>query len=370
MKEVMPPPYAIPRHDHDQPCFTPTPLINSALCSLSCSIDYHLPLQTPPDLFAHYCHFRSHFLSHLFCCYLLVLMTTPAAAITTSLSVLSPCKLNLFLYILGKRPDGFHNLQSLFCLLDYGDTMSFTVTADDQDRIDLPEIKGIAPEDNLIYKAIKLLKEHRPANHDSISVTVDKRIPMGGGLGGGSSNAATALLVVNHLCKLQVPTAELMDLGARLGSDIPFFVRGHSAYVEGRGERVYPTDINTERYYLVVTPPCHVSTKEIFTAPELPQYYRAPCDDITSVPESAFANDCVDVVRKKYPQIGQVLERLLKYGSPAMSGTGASCFCAFSSREQAQQALHELSQDLPANYFIARPLNTSPLWSSLADSNL
>lgn len=286
---------------------------------------------------------------------------------TSTLQVLSPCKINLFLYVLGKRPDGFHDLQSLFCLLNYGDTMDFTVEHDTGKAINLPNTMGFALEDNLIYKAAKLLQTEAGLNA-SVTVNVSKRLPMGGGLGGGSSNAATTLLVLNALCNLGLNTEQLLELGARLGSDVPFFIQGHNAFVEGRGEHLHNVDL-PERYYLVVTPLCHVSTKDVFTDPELPQYF-SPKRELSELLVTPFANDCVTIVRKKFPEIGQTLDRLLKYGSPAMSGTGASCFCAFDSREAAEQAQREIAAlaDLSVSSFVASSCNSSPVLAAIRAS--
>lgn len=291
--------------------------------------------------------------------------TTPPIS---KVQVLSPCKINLCLYVLGKRPDGFHDLQSLFCLLNYGDTMTFTVTADGQQRLELPQNLGIKLEDNLIYKAVTLL-QHEAGLHDSIRIEIDKKIPMGGGLGGGSSNAATTLLVLNALAKLKLSPEQLLALGARLGSDVPFFVQGHNAFVEGRGERIHTMDF-TKKYYLVVTPDCHVSTKEIFTDPRLPQYF-SPRRDLATLFSTPFSNDCVTLVSQKFPEIGQILNILVKYGRSAMSGTGASCFCVFPHQEAAEQAQHELQQHefqrLKVTSFVARSCNVSPVLTCLQE---
>lgn len=279
--------------------------------------------------------------------------------------VISPCKINLFLYITGKRADGFHDLQSLFCLLDHGDTMRFEVENDGKGRIELGNTMGMALEDNLIYKAVKLLQEHSKRNF-SVKVEVDKILPMGGGLGGGSSNAATTLLVVNKLAKLNINKETLESLGAQLGSDVPFFVGGHNAYVEGRGEFLYPRDL-PERYYLVVTPAMHVSTKDVFTDPELKNHFspKRSLDELLSVP---YGNDCIAIVRKKFCEIGHTLDRLVKYGHAAMSGTGASCFVAFDDLATAKQAQAQLQQELDCKFvsFVARSINYSPVASAIS----
>ena len=308
------------------------------------------------------------------------------------LSLIAPCKLNLCLYVTGKRPDGFHDLQSVFTPLDFGDTLIFgsgsmaglqitmalhNCPDGDCAQIDahghriqespakafaqafMPgqelsqfdpehgfELTSTAPlriklQDNLIYRAVRLLQETTKQKFE-IAIGIKKRIPMGGGLGGGSSDAATTLLAVNQLYKLGLSTDELAQLGAQLGSDVPFFVHGTNALVEGRGEIITPIDL-PEQYYLVVTPNIHVSTKDIFSAPELKAHYSAPRSHQEVLTEP-YGNDLLPVVTKKFCEIGHTLERLVKYGRPAMSGSGASCFVACPSKEAAQAAFAEVTQ--------------------------
>lgn len=281
------------------------------------------------------------------------------------LSVLSPCKINLFLYITGKRPDGFHNLQSLFCLLDYGDTMSFEALDDGLNNFSLTPDLGFPVEHNLIFKATELLRNYTNKRF-SVKVELNKCIPMGGGLGGGSSNAATTLLMLNHILHLNLNQETLFELGAKLGSDVPFFIGGKNAFVEGRGEILHPLERQAlpHQHFLVVTPQCHVSTKDVFTDPELPLHYRQ-AQNFETLMHQPFSNDCLSIVRKKFCDIGQVLDILVKYGDAAMSGTGASCFTAFASREQALTARDALRKELPkslqASIFVASAIATSPV---------
>lgn len=279
--------------------------------------------------------------------------------------VLSPCKLNLFLYVTAKRADGFHDLQSLFCILDHGDTMRFEVKDDGKGEFNLLNNMGFAVEDNLIYKAWKKLTTVSGKNF-SATVDVDKRLPMGGGLGGGSSNAATTLLVLNHLANLGFDNNKLCDIGAQLGSDVPFFVAGHSAFVEGRGEVLNPVTV-PEKFYLVITPRCHISTKEIFTNEELKQHY-SPVRSFDELMATEFGNDLIPIVRNNYCEIGHTLDRLVKYGVAAMSGTGASCFVSFDSEQQAQEALSDFKADFEYDAFIARSVNVSHVITALASA--
>lgn len=279
--------------------------------------------------------------------------------------VLSPCKLNLFLYVTGKRDDGFHNLQSLFCILDHGDTMRFEVQDDDKGEFKLVKDMGFPVEQNLIFKAWKLLCEHSHKNF-SVTVDVDKRLPMGGGLGGGSSNAATTLLVLNHVAKLGISNEELCDLGAKLGSDVPFFVAGHNAFVEGRGEVLKAVTV-PEKHYLVVTPKVHISTKDVFTNPELKQHY-SPVRGFDELMAGPYDNDLIAIVRKNYCEIGHTLDRLVKYGVTAMSGTGASCFVSFDSEKEARAALSDFTVPFAFDAFIARSVNESHVLKALTSN--
>lgn len=338
------------------------------------------------------------------------------------LTLIAPCKLNLCLYVTGKRPDGFHNLQSVFTPLSFGDTMSFASGAmaglqasmalsegadsdyyaqidaqghqikqapgaalalafmpghelsqfDREHGIELTSTQPlkIKLQDNLIYRAVRLLQETSGQKFE-VAIGIEKRIPMGGGLGGGSSNAATTLLALNHMFKLGLSVDKLAELGAQLGSDVPFFVHGTNALVEGRGEIITPIDL-AEQYFLVVTPQVHVSTKDVFCDPALKSHYSAPRSH-EAVLSEPFGNDLVPVVTKKFCEIGHTLERLVKYGRPAMSGSGASCFVACSSQEAAQAAFAEVTQhnlSLGCGYsvFVAHSMSPSATIAALAQS--
>lgn len=278
------------------------------------------------------------------------------------ITLISPCKLNLFLYITGKRTDGFHNLQSLFCMTDYGDLMTFRTEESDSLQIRLTPDFGFPAEENLIFKACKLFAE-KSGKTFRAHIHTEKRIPQGGGLGGGSSNAATTLLTLNTLLQANLSKEELCILGAELGSDVPFFIGGTHAFVEGRGEILHPVDesLLPYRHFTVVTPPCRVSTKEIFTDPELPRFFSTErsFETLLSTP---FRNDFIPIVIKKFCDIGQVLDILIKYGNAAMSGTGASCFASFESREKAEKAAAELKAQYPQyRVFAASAENLSSL---------
>lgn len=270
----------------------------------------------------------------------------------------SPAKINLFLHIVGRRPDGYHNLQSVFAILNKGDKLTFEERMDDKIEI-LPDL-GFNVEDNIVYKAIMLLRKETSISK-GITITIEKNIPMGGGLGGGSSNAATTLLALNKLWNLNLTTKRLSELGKTLGADVPIFVNGYSAFAQGIGEILTPYKIE-EKYYLVVTPKnTHVSTKEIFTHLDLPR--STPALAISQISYEETHNDCENLVKKNYPSVAKCLQWLLKYAHPRMTGTGASCFAPFDNLSDAQKAQNELPEQYSS--FIAKATNKSILLDEL-----
>ena len=238
---------------------------------------------------------------------------------TVSITLTAPPKLNLFLHITGQREDGYHNLQTLFQLLDAGDKLTFT--PNDSGRIRLtPQIEGVPQNQNLIVRAAQALQQatNCPGGCD---IELDKQLPMGGGLGGGSSNAATTLLALNRLWSCDLPLSKLAQLGAKLGADVPVFVEGQSAFAEGIGERLTAVEID-EYWYLVITPDCAVSTGEIFSHPQLTR--NSPAIKIRALSEEQYRNDCQPVVEALFPPVKQVVKWLENFGQPLMTGTGAS----------------------------------------------
>ncbi len=266
----------------------------------------------------------------------------------------SPAKLNLFLHITGQREDGYHELQTAFQFLDFCDELQFEVTNDLSIEL-LTPITGVNNEDNLIVRAARLLQQKAGVKH-GVSISLSKRLPMGGGLGGGSSNAATTLVALNELWKCQLSKAELADIGLQLGADVPVFIHGSAAWAEGVGEKLTPIS-PLEPWYVVIIPNCHVSTAEIFSAPELTR----DCEPITI---SRFLsgegrNVCENVVRNRYRAVSEALDWLSQFGQSRMTGTGACVFADFDSQEQAQQVV----DNLPENWqgFVAKACNKSPL---------
>jgi 4-diphosphocytidyl-2-C-methyl-D-erythritol kinase len=280
----------------------------------------------------------------------------------TSLTLLSPAKLNLFLHITGRRADGYHNLQTLFQLLDYGDTLSFTTRTDSQITL-APELPGVAFEHNLIIKAARALEPFKPADA-GVDIQLEKRLPMGGGIGGGSSNAATTLVALNHLWGCGLNKSQLQNIGLQLGADVPVFINAQTAWAEGVGEELKAIEMQP-KWFLVIQPDCHVSTAEIFSHKDLTR-------DTSAIKVAAFLeqggqNDCEALVRKLYPQVDNALIWLQKFDRNArMTGTGACVFASFASVEEALKVQAILPKNLPG--FVAQGVNQSPLYKLLPSS--
>ena len=276
----------------------------------------------------------------------------------------SPAKLNLFLYITGQRPDGYHTLQTLFQFLDYGDTLTITPRTDGQLRL-LTPVAGVPDEDNLIIRAAHLLMKaaaetgHLPAGSGA-DISIEKRLPMGGGLGGGSSNAATVLVALNHLWQCGLPEDELATLGLTLGADVPVFVRGHAAFAEGVGEVLTPVDV-AEKWYLVAHPGVSIPTPIIFRDPELPR--NTPVRSIETLLNCEFGNDCEVIARKRFREVDDVLSWLLEYAPSRLTGTGACVFAEFDTELAARQVLEQAPEWLQG--FVAKGVNLSPLKQAL-----
>lgn len=277
---------------------------------------------------------------------------------SASLTLLSPAKLNLFLHITGRRADGYHQLQTLFQLLDWGDTLTFTANNSGEITLGGSEL-DIPPEENLILRAAQALPRiHRD---QGAHIELVKRIPEGGGLGGGSSNAATTLLALNELWQLGLSILPLEQLGVKLGADVPVFTAGHSAWAEGVGEILTPVDL-PERWYLVITPQCRISTAEIFSHERLTRN-TSPIK-IAAFFEGHSRNDCQEIVRELYPEVDNALNFLENFGEARLTGTGACVFASFPDEQEARSALGQLPG--PMRGFVARGLNESPVLSALA----
>lgn len=270
------------------------------------------------------------------------------------LTLPAPAKLNLMLHIVGRRADGYHELQTLFQFLDYGDELGFAMREDGEIRLHT-EIPGVPHDSNLIVKAARRLQQQSgcPLGAD---IWLDKRLPMGGGIGGGSSDAATTLLGLNRLWRLGWDEDRLAELGLALGADVPVFVRGRAAFAEGVGERLQPVELS-EPWFLVVAPQVFVSTAEIFSAPELTR--NTPPITVRSLLAEGGHNDCQPVVEKRYPEVRNALNLLNKFVPAKMTGTGACVFGSFPNQGDADKVARQLPVTLPS--FVAQGRNISML---------
>ncbi|WP_252178969.1 4-(cytidine 5'-diphospho)-2-C-methyl-D-erythritol kinase [Endozoicomonas sp. 4G] len=278
----------------------------------------------------------------------------------------APAKLNLFLHIVGRREDGYHQLQTVFQFLDVADELTFEPHNELLLACDLPELVN---EDNLILKAARLLQVHTGCEQGA-RITLVKRLPMGGGVGGGSSDAATTLHGLNILWGLGLDDDTLAELGLKLGADVPVFVRGHAAFAEGVGEKLTP--VSPEEYwYLVLKPGCHVNTTEMFRHQELTRDTRPikVCAALNRLHGNELTNDFQPLVRRLYPEVDKCLMLLDNSGNSSvgqamMSGSGACVFVPFASREEAETTLAGIDSDVDS--FVASGVNTSPLHHSIS----
>lgn len=266
---------------------------------------------------------------------------------------LAPAKLNLFLHVTGRRADGFHDLQTMFQLVDLCDELTISTRADGRIvRVPPPSdplLASLSDEDDLTVRAARLLQQ-ASGTAQGASIHVDKRIPAGGGLGGGSSDAASVLRALNEQWGLRWPVERLAELGLQLGSDVPVFVHGRNAFASGRGEQLTPVDL-PDRWFLIVHPGVAVATREIFAAPDLTRD-TAPLT-IRALPPGGGRNDCEPVVRARYPEVARALDHLAAHGA-RLTGTGACVFTAFEDRAAAEA----VARDLPAEWrhFVVRGL--------------
>ncbi len=285
----------------------------------------------------------------------------------THLSCPAPAKLNLFLHVTGRRADGYHSLQTLFRFIDLHDTLNFALREDGQVRR-TNAVEGVAEDQDLCVRAARLLQSET-GHTQGVNIHVEKRIPMGGGLGGGSSDAATTLLALNRLWSLGLSREKLMQLGLRLGADVPVFVFGESAFAEGVGEQLQAFPLPAT-WYVVLFPPVHVPTAKIFTHPELTRdsvsiTMRAlPIGQSKHVADLSglqLRNDLQSVVCKLYPEVARYLARLDKYSPAMMTGSGACVFAEFATREAAQGTLRELQEKFDVRGVVAQGLTKHPL---------
>lgn len=270
----------------------------------------------------------------------------------------APAKLNLFLHIISQRDDGYHNLQTVFQLLDYGDELAFNIR--DDGKITRPVgPDAVSSEQDLTVQAARRLQQQASVSH-GVDIYIEKKLPMGGGLGGGSSDAATTLVALNKLWRCGLTTEKLAEMGGCVGADVPVFIYGNSAWAEGTGEQLTAMEL-PERWFLVLRPSAEVNTATLFTAPELTR----DCKPITIADflETGAGNVFEPVVRARYPQVAETLDWLNQASTARLTGTGSCVFASFPNRQKAEQVLAALPDEVVG--FIARGVNQSPLLNRL-----
>jgi len=275
-----------------------------------------------------------------------------------TLTLPAPAKLNLWLHIVGRRADGYHELETVFQFLDHGDELRFALRDDGVIQLHTP-IEAVPHDSNLIVRAARKLQAQSgtPLGAD---IWLTKVLPMGGGIGGGSSDAATTLLALAHLWQLDWDEDRLAALGLSLGADVPVFVRGHAAFAQGVGEQLTPVD-PIEPWYVVLVPQVSVSTVEIFSHPQLTRD-SLPLN-MRPVPEGNSRNDCQPVVEQSYPEVRNALTSLGKFTEARLTGTGSCVFGAFPSKAEADKVLALLADTQSG--FVAKGSNVSMLHRKL-----
>jgi 4-diphosphocytidyl-2-C-methyl-D-erythritol kinase len=270
----------------------------------------------------------------------------------------APAKLNLMLRVIGRRADGYHKLQTVYQFIDRQDELNFYLRDDAEIRLRKPT-PGVPPKRDLCYRAARALQQATDCRLGA-EIDLQKKLPMGGGLGGGSSDAATTLVALNRLWGTALDTQQLQAIGLQLGADVPIFIHGQAAWAEGIGETFESLNPPTD-WYLVLLPDCHISTAEIFAQPDLTR--NSPRIKIRDFLGGDSRNDCLPVVRKRYPPVAAALDWLNQFAEARLTGTGACVFAAFADEQQARAA----HQAMPANLegFVVQGINRSPLLERL-----
>lgn len=267
----------------------------------------------------------------------------------------APAKLNLFLHVTGRRPDGYHELQTVFQIIDLADTIGISVRADG--RIERPDgPAGVDSDLDLTVRAARALQSAAGCRDLGATLRVHKRIPMGGGLGGGSSDAATVLLALNYLWGCGLSVDRLAGLGLPLGADVPVFVRGASAWGQGVGEDLQPLEL-PERWYVIIHPGVSVGTRDVFQAPELTR--DSPHISMHEFFQAGGRNDCEPVVRARFPQVAEALDWLGKLAPARLTGTGACIFASCAAAIDAERIAARVPERWTS--YVARGLNVSPV---------
>ena len=265
----------------------------------------------------------------------------------------SPAKLNLFLHITGRRDDGYHELQTIFQLIDLNDWLEFTQT--DNLQISIDGLNSVDLEHNLIYKATQILKPYAQ-KITGLSICVEKNIPMGAGLGGGSSNAATTLIVVNQLWQCGLSIEQLAKLGVKLGADVPIFVYGRNAWAEGIGEQLTFIDLEQKKY-IVLKPDCFISTQLLFSQKTLTRNTKTSTFCAYQLTPFNFGNNFEPLARSLYPEVNEAMQYLDQFGIAKLTGTGACVFTEVTS----DMNIDEILAHSPCKAYLVNGLNESPL---------
>ena len=275
----------------------------------------------------------------------------------TTLTLPSPGKINRFFHILGQRPDGYHQIETAFQFTQWGDTLSFTPL--NTPIIQLESHITLSPEDNLITHAARQLQSTLPSPQ-GVHITLDKQLPMGGGMGGGSSNAATTLLALNHLWSLHQSLDELNTIAQPLGADIPVFLYGQSCFATGIGQNLHPTTFN-EPYYLLLLPETHCCTSALFQHPDLPR--ATPPIPLETLGGAETKNDFEPLVRRLHPEIDKIMNKLGSFTSAKLTGSGATVYGTFDTSEEASRIALQMSRCCQT--VITRGCNESPTHTAL-----
>ncbi|WP_347473975.1 4-(cytidine 5'-diphospho)-2-C-methyl-D-erythritol kinase [Acinetobacter thermotolerans] len=265
----------------------------------------------------------------------------------------SPSKLNLFLHITGRRPNGYHELQSIFQLIDLCDWLEFDQTNDEQ--IQIEGLASVDLEQNLIYRATQMLKPYAKAL-SGLKIRLEKNIPMGAGLGGGSSNAATTLIVVNQLWDCGLETEQLAELGVKLGADVPIFVHGRNAWAEGIGEHLTFIDLD-QKQFIVLKPDCFISTQLLFSQKSLTRDTKPSKFCAYQISPSDFGNNFEPLARSLYPEVDEAMQYLDQFGIAKLTGTGACVFIEVTS----DMNVNDILQHAPCKAYLVNSLQESPL---------
>ena len=277
----------------------------------------------------------------------------------TRLTLPSPAKLNLFLHITGKRADGYHNLQTIFQLIDLYDYLTFDTSDASTGDIVVSQIDQVNPQDNIVYKAAQLLKQHTGYT-GSCHISIDKHIPMGAGLGGGSSNAATTLLALNYLWGTGLNLQQLAELGRQLGADVPVFVFGQNAWAEGVGECLTAVKL-ADAAYIVLKPDCFISTKKLFSQESLTRNATETTFAAYQHCPAEFGNNFEHVATSLYPEVAEALAYLKQFGSARLTGTGACVFLQLQTLEDKAKIM----DNAPCTAYLCNSLQVSPVHQQL-----